>query len=46
VDHYTDRDAFVHGQLAPGDRIVTSGVQKLDAGTIVRVADMPQEDAR
>jgi RND family efflux transporter MFP subunit len=46
VDHYTERDAFVHGQLADGDVIVTSGVQKLDAGITVRLADAPQEDVR
>lgn len=46
VDRYSDRDAFVHGQLANGDIIVTSGVQKLDEGTPVRLADAPQEDAK
>lgn len=46
VDHYSDRDAFVLGQLADGDAIVTSGVQKLDAGMTVRLADAPQEDGK
>jgi len=46
VDRYSDRDAFVHGQLANGDIIVTSGVQKLDEGTTVRLADAPQENAK
>lgn len=46
VDHYTERDAFVRGQLGDGDIIVTSGVQKLDAGVAVRLADAPREDAR
>lgn len=46
VDRYTDRDAFVHGQLANGDTVVTSGVQKLDEGTIVRLVDAPQGDVR
>lgn len=44
VDHFTERDAFVRGQLAEGDIIVTSGVQKLDANTKVRLADAPEED--
>ena len=43
VDRYSERDAFVHGQLADGDTIVISGVQKLDEGTAVRLADAPQE---
>jgi RND family efflux transporter MFP subunit len=43
VDRYSERDAFVHGQLANGDIIVTSGVQKLDEGTAVRLADAPRE---
>jgi RND family efflux transporter MFP subunit len=46
VDRYSERDAFVHGQLADGDIIVTSGVQKLDEGTTVRLADAPREDAQ
>jgi RND family efflux transporter MFP subunit len=46
VDRYSERDAFVHGQLADGDIIVTSGVQKLDEGTAVRLADAPREDAQ
>jgi RND family efflux transporter MFP subunit len=46
VDRYSERDAFVHGQLANGDIIVTSGVQKLDEGTPVRLADAPHEDVR
>jgi len=46
VNHYTERDAFVHGQLANGDSSITSGVQKLDEGILVRLADAPQEDAR
>ena len=46
VDRYTQRDAFVHGQLANGDIIVTSGVQKLDEGTTVRLAEAPQGDVR
>jgi len=46
VDHYTGRDAFVHGPLTNGESIVTSGVQKLDEGTTVRLADAPQENAR
>ena len=46
VDHYTERDAFVHGQLANDEIIVTSGVQKLDEGTAVRLVDAPQEDVQ
>jgi len=46
VDHYSDRDAFVFGQLADGDAIVTSGVQKLDAGMTVRPVDASQEGAK
>ncbi len=46
VDHYTQRDAFVQGQLADGDVIVTSGVQKLDEGLSVRLAGAPREDVR
>ncbi|OLN30369.1 putative Co/Zn/Cd efflux system membrane fusion protein [Desulfovibrio sp. DV] len=46
VDHYSDRDAFVLGPLADGDAIVASGVQKLDAGMTVRLADAPQEDGQ
>lgn len=46
VDHYSDRDAFVLGQLADGDAIVTSGVQKLDAGMTVRLAEAPQEGGK
>lgn len=46
VDHYTERDAFVQGKLANGDSIVTSGVQKLDEGTPVRLAGAPQEDVQ
>lgn len=46
VDRYSERDAFVRGQLADGDIIVTSGVQKLDEGTAVRLADAPREDAQ
>ena len=46
VDRYSERDAFVHGQLANGDIIVTSGVQKLDEGMRVRLADAPQGDVR
>jgi RND family efflux transporter MFP subunit len=46
VDHYSDRDAFVVGQLADGEAIVASGVQKLDAGMTVRLADAPQKDGR
>ncbi|EKO39087.1 MAG: RND family efflux transporter, MFP subunit [Solidesulfovibrio magneticus str. Maddingley MBC34] len=46
VDRYSERDAFVHGQLADGDIIVISGVQKLDEGTAVRLADAPREDAQ
>lgn len=46
IDGYTDQDAFVRGQIADGDRIVAAGVQKLDAGMTVRVADAPQEASR
>ena len=46
VDHYSDRDAFVVGQLADGEAIVASGVQKLDAGMTVRLADAPQKDGK
>ncbi|WP_428563676.1 MAG: efflux RND transporter periplasmic adaptor subunit [Solidesulfovibrio sp. DCME] len=44
VDHYTEGDAFVRGQFASGDRIVTSGVQKLDKGLTVRLADAAKAD--
>ena len=46
VDHYTEGDAFVRGQLATGDIIVTSGVQKLDKGLTVRLAGGEKEDVR
>ncbi len=46
VDRYSERDAFVHGQLADGDIVVISGVQKLDERTAVRLADAPREDAQ
>lgn len=46
VDHYTEGDAFVRGQLANGDLIVTSGVQKLDKGLTVRLANEEKEDVR
>jgi RND family efflux transporter MFP subunit len=46
VDHYTQGDAFVRGQLEPGDIIVTSGVQKLDKGLTVRLAGGETEEAR
>jgi RND family efflux transporter MFP subunit len=47
VDHYTEGDAFVRGsQLATGDIVVTSGVQKLDKGLTVRLAGGEREDAR
>ncbi|WP_243357578.1 efflux RND transporter periplasmic adaptor subunit [Fundidesulfovibrio terrae] len=44
VDHFSERDAFVRGQLADGDIIVASGVQKLDGNTLVRLADASQEN--
>lgn len=44
VDHYTEGDAFVRGQLASGDLIVTSGVQKLDKAVIVRLANAAKEE--
>jgi len=46
VERYSERDAFVHGQLTNGDIIVTSGVQKLDPSMRVRLADAPQGDVR
>ncbi|MFU2208258.1 efflux RND transporter periplasmic adaptor subunit [Solidesulfovibrio sp. C21] len=46
VDHYTEGDAFVRGQLETGDMIVTSGVQKLDKGLTVRLAEGEKEDVR
>jgi RND family efflux transporter MFP subunit len=46
VDHYTEGDAFVRGRFASGDLIVTSGVQKLDKGLTVRLADAAKEDLR
>jgi RND family efflux transporter MFP subunit len=46
VDHYSERDAFVRGQLAVGDIIVTSGVQKLDKNTTVRLAEGSEEDVQ
>jgi len=46
VVNYTDRDAFVRGQLADGESIVTSGVQKLDGNTVVRLADSSQENVQ
>ena len=46
MDHYTQGDAFVRGQLEPGDIIVTSGVQKLDKGLTVRLAGGETEEAR
>lgn len=44
VDHYTEGDAFVLGQFASGDLIVTSGVQKLDKDLTVRLADAAKAD--
>jgi len=46
VDRYMEQDASVHGQLADGDIIVTSGVQKLDEGITVRLASASQQEAR
>lgn len=46
VDHYTENEVFVRGQLADGDSIVTSGVQKLDTGLTVRPAESAKEDVR
>jgi len=46
VDHYTEGDAFVRGELETGDLIVTSGVQKLDKGLTVRLAGEEKEDVR
>ncbi|EKO40551.1 MAG: RND family efflux transporter, MFP subunit [Solidesulfovibrio magneticus str. Maddingley MBC34] len=47
VDHYTESDAYVRsGQLAAGDVIVTAGVQKLDKGLTVRLADAATEAVR
>ncbi len=43
---YTNQDALVHGQLADGDLIVVAGVQKLDPGMAVRVAEVPREASR
>lgn len=39
VDRYSDRDAYVHGELAEGDVIVVAGVHKLDAAMQVRLAE-------
>lgn len=46
VDHFSERDAFVRGQLADGDIIVASGVQKLDGNTTVRLAEASQENVQ
>ena len=47
VDHYTEGEAYVRSdQLATGDSIVTTGVQKLDKGLTVRLADAKTEDVR
>lgn len=46
VDRYTQRDAFVRGQLAGGEIVVVAGVQKLDEGLTVRLEGADQEQAR
>jgi RND family efflux transporter MFP subunit len=46
VDHYTEHNAYVRGQLTDGDIIVASGAQKLDGGTAVRLADASGENGR
>jgi len=43
VDRYTDKDAFVQGDLADGDIIVIAGVQKLDKNMVVRLVSGTQE---
>jgi RND family efflux transporter MFP subunit len=37
VESYESRDVLVRAGLNPGDRVVTLGVQKLDAGQRVRI---------
>ncbi|MBF0481432.1 MAG: efflux RND transporter periplasmic adaptor subunit [Desulfovibrionaceae bacterium] len=46
VDRYTDRDAYVRGELADGDVIVVAGAYKLDRDMTVRPACSSQEAAR
>jgi RND family efflux transporter MFP subunit len=46
VDHYTEHDAYVRGQLTDGDIIVASGAQKLDGETTVRIAEASGENDR
>ena len=46
VDHYTEHNAYVRGQLTDGDIIVASGAQKLDGETTVRIADASGENDR
>jgi RND family efflux transporter MFP subunit len=46
VARYSDREAFVHGQLAAGDLIVTSGAHKLDGKIPVRLAEPGQGETR
>lgn len=44
VERYVDRDAYVHGELADGDVIVTAGAHKLDPSMEVRLASSDRED--
>jgi membrane fusion protein (multidrug efflux system) len=37
IDRVTDSFVNVSGGLRPGDRIVTSGLEKLRAGSVVRI---------
>ncbi|WP_409646623.1 efflux RND transporter periplasmic adaptor subunit [Sphingorhabdus sp.] len=37
VDRVTDKYVTVSGQIQPGDRIVTSGLEKLRTGSVVRI---------
>lgn len=46
VDRYSGQEAFVHGQLAEGELVVAAGVQKLDEGVSVRLAEPAGEQAR
>lgn len=46
VDRYLNRDALVRGEIADGEFIVVAGVQKLDAGMVVRLADSSEEVSR
>lgn len=46
IERYTDRDAYVHGELAEGDLVVVAGVAKLDKDMQVRVETSSQEAAQ